>query len=201
MPCPTHAWSRATSLPTSSLRLNLTLTQPLPKSWNYKPVGGCTWPASEHVASPGVVRNIPKISPPKSPNLTVFCLFWSNVCGGMQSAGMQSIVLLIALLCFQVELDWFTESAAVVQLCCSRWPYVEVCWETSFYCTRKASCTLLEPWRHSDGVLKNLWARCHCRTTPQRLTFTWTALWRFPRRPMFAKFRRMVQVEPSTVRR
>ena len=26
----------------------------------------------------------------------------------------------------------------------------------------KAPRTLPEPWRHSDGVLKNLWARCHC---------------------------------------
>ena len=41
----------------------------------------------------GVVRNISKISP-KSLNLTVFCLFWSYVSEGMQSAVMQSIVLL-----------------------------------------------------------------------------------------------------------
>ena len=40
---------------------------------------------------------------------------------------MQCIVLLIILLCFQVELDWFTEPAAVIQLCRSRWPYVGAC--------------------------------------------------------------------------
>ena len=33
----------------------------------------------------------------------------------------------------------------------------------------KAPCTLPEPCRCSDDVLKNLWARCNCGTTPQRL--------------------------------
>ena len=52
---------------------------------------------------------------------------------------MQSIVLLIVLLCFQVELDWFTEPAAVLRFCRSKWPYVEVCRAISSYSTRKSA--------------------------------------------------------------
>ena len=37
------------------------------------------------------------------------------------------LIVLIILLCFQVELDWFAEAAAVIQLCRPRWPYVDVC--------------------------------------------------------------------------
>ena len=62
-------------------------------------------------------------------------LFWRHVCGGMRSAAMQPLVLLIALLCFQVQLDWFYEPAAVVQLCHSRWRYVEVFRALSSCCT------------------------------------------------------------------
>ena len=54
----------------------------------------------------------------------------------MESVVMQSIVLLIVLLCFQVELDWFP--AAAVELCRSRWPHVEVCRVMSFCFTRKS---------------------------------------------------------------
>ena len=57
----------------------------------------------------------------------------------MQSAVMQSIVLLIVLLCFQVELDWLTKQATALQLCRSRWPYVEVCRSIASYCTRKSA--------------------------------------------------------------
>ena len=42
----------------------------------------------------------------------------------------QSIALLIVLLCFHVELDWFTEPAAAVQLSSSR---------CCCYCTRKSA--------------------------------------------------------------
>ena len=52
---------------------------------------------------------------------------------------MQFIVFLIVLLCFQVDLDWFTEPTAVVQLCRSKWPYVEVCRVISSYRTRKSA--------------------------------------------------------------
>ena len=49
---------------------------------------------------------------------------------------MQSIVLLIVLLCFQVKLDWFT---AAVQLCRSKWPCVEVCRAISSSNSRKSA--------------------------------------------------------------
>ena len=73
----------------------------------------------------------------KIAELTVLCLFWNHAHGGMHSAAMQCIVLLIVLLCFQVQLDWFTEPVAVVQLCRSKWPYVEVCRAISSHRTRK----------------------------------------------------------------
>ena len=100
---------------------------------------------------------------------------------------MQSIVLLIVLLCFQVELDWFTEPPAEVQLCRSRLPYFVVC---SPYCT-KAPRTLPEPWRHSDGVLKNLWAPCPYRRGS-------TVLWCCRRWPMGAKLRRSATLIGTT---
>ena len=66
---------------------------------------------------------------------------------------MQSIVVLIVLLCFQVELDW-------AGCCSSTLPLkMAICRAISSYCTL---CTLPEPRRHSNVVLKNIWARCHC---------------------------------------
>ena len=50
------------------------------------------------------IRSIPKVSP-KSLNLTVFCLFCSHVCEGMQTARHATIVLIIVPLCFQVKLE------------------------------------------------------------------------------------------------
>ena len=50
----------------------------------------------------GVVRNIQKISPNSLSSTEIF--FGSLVGGSTRSAVMQSIVLLIILLCFQVEL-------------------------------------------------------------------------------------------------
>ena len=60
-----------------------------------------------------VYPTAPKISP-NSLN-SGWNLFVVKSCGGMQRAIMQSIVLLIVLLCFQVKLDWFTEPVAAVQ--------------------------------------------------------------------------------------
>ena len=75
---------------------------------------------------------------------------------------MQSIVLLIVLLCFQVELDWFTEPAAAIQ----DGHMSKFVGRLRPISPAKAPRTLPEPWRHSDGMLKNFWARYHCGTTP-----------------------------------
>ena len=95
--------------------------------------------------------------------LTVFCLFWSHVCGGMPSARL-------AMYCFANCPIVFSGRAWLIYLagcCCSTQPLkVTRCWSQSGdpIVPAKAPRTLPEPSRHSDGVLKNLWARCHCGT-------------------------------------
>ena len=120
---------------------------------------------SQNIFSPARVKcsvfpTAPKMLPAPLIRLCVVC-FEVSVCVGMQSACYAIHCLCNVLLCFQVELDWFTEPATVAQLCRSRWPYVDVC----DFVPTKAPRTLPEPWIYSDCV-QNLWARCHHSTTP-----------------------------------
>ena len=77
--------------------------------------------------------------------------------------------------------------------CCAaiKRPFVEVCRAISPYCTRKAPCTLPEPWRHSDAGLRNRWARCHCGIAPWVLTFKVATVWCCRRWPMCTELRRI----------
>ena len=82
-------------------------------------------------------------------------LFVLKSCEACKAPVVESIVLLIVLLCFQVELDWFTEPPVVVQLCRSKWPHAEVCRAISSCCTRNSAtytCRILETfgWRAKE---------------------------------------------------
>ena len=99
-------------------------------------------------------------------NLTVFFCF-EVVCAKAWEASMHSIDLLI---CYCVSRSSLADLTSLsVQLCRSNGD-VEVR-RAIFRLIRPANapCTLPEPWRCSDDVLKHLWARCNCGTTPQRL--------------------------------
>ena len=84
------------------------------------------------------------------------------MCAEECRAVMQSIVLLIVLLCFQVGLDYLPRRRLKVNFAAQDGHMSRSVGRFCPIVPAKSPRTFSGPWGHSVGVLKKHWARCPC---------------------------------------